>query len=224
MSSAILEVKALSKQFDQAGTPIEVLRNLQFTVNAGESVAILGQSGSGKSTLLSLLAGLDRPSSGSIQLNGRPLQNQTEDELAQLRARDIGFIFQQFHLMSNLTSLENAALPLELRRDPEAQTRAEEMLKKVGLGHRLRHFPAQLSGGERQRVAIARALVTRPALLLADEPSGNLDPKTGTHVMGALFDLVTAEKATLLLVTHNEELAARCHRRLHLADGALREG
>lgn len=223
MSSPILEVHNLSKLFEQAGTPIPVLQGLELVVQSGETVAILGQSGSGKSTLLALLAALDRPTSGTIRLQGQNLNALDEQALAALRARQIGIVFQQFHLMGTLTALENVALPLELQGDPDAPTKAHEALSGVGLAKRQTHFPSQLSGGERQRVAIARALAIRPSILLADEPSGNLDQRTGDEVIGLLFDRVAAEKATLLLVTHNEQLAARCHRRLVLQDGRLQE-
>jgi putative ABC transport system ATP-binding protein len=221
--TTLLETRGLVRTFSQAGTPVEVLRGVDLSVRQGETVAVLGQSGSGKSTFLSLLAGLDRPSAGQIHLDGQDLGRLNEEALAALRARRLGIIFQQFHLMARLTALENVSLPLELQQQPDAIARATDALDKVGLSHRRNHFPEQLSGGERQRVAIARALVIRPAVLLADEPSGNLDQKTGAQVMDVLFDRVKAEHATLLLVTHNDELAHRCDRRVLLADGRLHE-
>jgi putative ABC transport system ATP-binding protein len=219
----LLAIAGLTKTYDQAGTPIEVLRDLALTVEPGDTLAVLGQSGSGKSTLLSLLAGLDRPTSGQILFRGQDLNRLPEEALAALRAQHIGIVFQQFHLMSNLTALENVSLPLELQLQAHAVERAAEALEQLGLLARKNHFPAQLSGGERQRVAIARALVIRPALLLADEPSGNLDDKTGRQVMRMLFERVESEKATLILVTHSEDLARRCHRRLLLQEGRLHE-
>jgi putative ABC transport system ATP-binding protein len=221
--TTLLETRKVIRTFDQAGTPVEVLRGVDLVVREGETVAVLGQSGSGKSTLLALLAGLDRPTSGEIHLGGQDLVRLNEEALAALRARRLGIIFQQFHLMARLTALENVSLPLELQQEAGALQRAADALDKVGLSPRKNHFPEQLSGGERQRVAIARALVIRPTVLLADEPSGNLDQKTGTHVMDVLFERVKAERATLLLVTHNDELARRCDRRVVLADGLLHE-
>jgi putative ABC transport system ATP-binding protein len=202
---------------------VDVLRGVNLSVHPGDTVAVLGQSGSGKSTLLALLAGLDRPTSGAVRLDGTNLNDLDEAALARVRARRIGIIFQQFHLMSRLTALENVRLPLELQAAPAAHARAVEMLASVGLADRARHFPDQLSGGERQRVAIARALAIHPSILLADEPSGNLDQKTGAQVMAVLFDLVRAQNATLLMVTHNDELARRCARRVALIDGQLHE-
>jgi putative ABC transport system ATP-binding protein len=220
----VLDVQNLSKTFVQAGAPLTILSGLSLTVAEGETVAVLGQSGSGKSTLLSLLAGLDRPSAGQVRLRGRDLGTLSEEALAALRARQIGIIFQQFHLMSSLTALENVSLPLELQGEADAVARARQALAQVGLLPRETHFPAQLSGGECQRVAIARALVIAPTILLADEPSGNLDTATGERVMATLFEQVRAARATLLLVTHNDALARQCARRMTLEDGRLREG
>lgn len=217
----ILEVKDLSKSFSTAASlePIEVLKGLNLQMEEGESLAILGQSGSGKSTLLTLLAGLDSPSSGSITLNGQSMQAMNEAQLARFRALNIGIIFQQFHLMSHLTALENVSLPLNLFKDTHATEKAHEALDQVGLDHRKEHFPWQLSGGECQRVAIARAMVVRPAILLADEPTGNLDTKTGEAVSDMIFNLVAEHKMTLLFVTHNETLALRCARQQRLEGG-----
>ncbi len=217
----ILQVNNLEKHFYTADTtnPIEVLTGINLELQRGETVAILGQSGSGKSTFLSLIAGLDQPSTGTIWLNGQNFHEMSEEQLAKFRAKNIGVIFQQFHLMSHLTALENISLPLELSHDPEAIAKAEEALEQVGLEHRRNHFPHQLSGGESQRVAIARALVVRPALLLADEPTGNLDNKTGERIADLLFELVQSIQMTLLFVTHNEQLAERCHRKQVLKEG-----
>lgn len=217
----ILEIRDLCKTFqtDPKVEPVEVLKHLNLQMEAGESLAILGQSGSGKSTLLTLLAGLDSPTSGSIVLNGQDMQKLSEEELSKFRARNIGIIFQQFHLMSHLTALENVSLPLDLFRDPDATDKAAVALEKVGLKRRVTHFPHQLSGGECQRVAIARAIVVRPSILLADEPTGNLDNATGSHVSDMIFDLVKEHRMTMLFVTHNEELAKRCARAQRLQDG-----
>lgn len=217
----ILDVKDLRKSFHTtAGAePIEVLRGLDLGVEAGESLAILGQSGSGKSTFLTLMAGLDQPTAGSITLNGQIMQSLSEAQLSRFRARNIGIIFQQFHLMSHLTALENVALPLQLFKDDDAEPKASQALEQVGLGHRKDHFPWQLSGGECQRVAIARAIVVRPAILLADEPTGNLDSRTGESIADMLFELVQEQGMTMLFVTHNEHLAQRCGRQQHLQDG-----
>ncbi|HHX82744.1 MAG TPA: ABC transporter ATP-binding protein [Pseudomonadaceae bacterium] len=217
----ILEIRDLCKTFrsDANVEPVEVLKHLNLEMEEGETLAILGQSGSGKSTLLTLLAGLDSPSSGSIILNGQDMQTLSEEQLSTFRARNIGIIFQQFHLMSHLTALENVSLPLDLFGDPDATTKAAEALQQVGLKARASHFPHQLSGGECQRVAIARAMVVRPSILLADEPTGNLDNATGSYVSDMIFDLVKEHRMTLLFVTHNEELAKRCSRAQRLQNG-----
>jgi len=219
----ILQIKDLCKTFHTAANlePIDVLKNLNLEMETGETLAILGQSGSGKSTFLTLLAGLDSPTSGSIVLNGQDMQDLDEESLSKFRARNIGIIFQQFHLMSHLTALENVSLPLDLFKDPDAEYKAREALEQVGLGKRLTHFPHQMSGGECQRVAIARAMVVRPSILLADEPTGNLDSSTGAIVSDMIFDLVAQHGMTLLFVTHNEELAKRCARQQRLQDGCF---
>jgi len=221
MSAPALELRDLAKTFVQGGTPIEVFKGLRLNVAPGETLAILGPSGSGKSTLLSLIAGLDQPTAGSVWVDGQNMTALAEEPLAAFRARMLGIVFQQFHLMSHLTALENITLPLDVARDPESLAKGRAALEKVGLAARATHFPAQLSGGERQRVAIARAFVVQPRLLLADEPTGNLDAKTGAYVLQLLFDLVAQRQTTLILVTHNEELAERCARRVHLAAGRL---
>jgi len=217
----ILQIKDLCKTFRTAANlePIEVLKNLNLDMEQGETLAILGQSGSGKSTFLTLLAGLDSPTSGAIILNGQEMQDLDEEALSKFRARNIGIIFQQFHLMSHLTALENVSLPLDLFKDPDAEDKSREALEQVGLGKRMGHFPHQLSGGECQRVAIARAMVVRPSILLADEPTGNLDSSTGDIVSDMIFDLVDRHGMTMLFVTHNEELAKRCARQQRLQDG-----
>jgi putative ABC transport system ATP-binding protein len=217
----ILKADRVFKSFVQAGTRIDVLRGLDLEVRDGETLAIAGKSGSGKSTLLSLLAGLDSPSSGEIQLAGKPLAAMSEEELTLYRSKHLGIVFQQFHLMTHLSAIENISLPLEISKNPNALDKARAALESVGLLHRAHHFPHQLSGGEKQRVAIARAIVVEPSLLLADEPSGSLDSATGTHVMELLFDLVNSRGMTLVLVTHNEELVRLCQRRLTLSEGRL---
>lgn len=216
-----LILSGVSKNYQQAQTRIEVLKNLSLKVATGEVVAILGPSGSGKSTLLSLLSGLDAPTSGQLEVQGVQLDQLTEEEITDFRGKNIGIVFQQFHLMSHLTALENVLLPLEINGDFNSSERAAELLRQVGLGDRQHHFPSQLSGGECQRVAIARSLIHAPKLLLADEPSGNLDVGTGAKVMDLFFDLVRKHKTTTVLVTHSEELAARCDRRFRLSAGQL---
>lgn len=222
----ILEINNLCKTFPGAGQiePVEVLKNLNLQMDAGETLAILGQSGSGKSTLLTLLAGLDSPTAGSIILNGQDMQKLSEEQLSKFRAQNIGIIFQQFHLMSHLTALENVSLPLDLFKDKNSTGKAREALAQVGLDKRKDHFPHQLSGGECQRVAIARAMVVRPAILLADEPTGNLDGATGRQVMDLLFQLHREAGSTFLLITHDPELAKRCDRIVSLVDGQIAGG
>ena len=217
----ILSLENVSKSYRQGKREIDVLKHLTFKVNGPQSVAILGKSGSGKSTFLSLVAGLDRPQEGKIIIDNLDIVPLSEEELTHFRAKNIGIIFQQFHLMSTLTALENVMLPLEILQVANPVERAQEVLKKVGLEHRMKHFPNELSGGECQRVAIARALVTRPKLLLADEPSGNLDSETGEFVMNLLFELVQESQTTLLLVTHDKELSQKCHSVYTLKDQGL---
>ena len=194
---------------------------MDLIIKSGESVAIVGESGSGKSTLLGLLAGLDAPSSGTVEVNGLNLTAMNEDGRARVRSQLIGFVFQSFQLLPALTALENVMLPLELRGDTQAETAARALLIRVGLGQRLGHTPKQLSGGEQQRVALARAFVTRPAVLFADEPTGNLDSKTGAHIIDLLFELNQEQHTTLILVTHDATLAARCQRSIRLDSGLL---
>jgi putative ABC transport system ATP-binding protein len=217
----IIAVTGLSKQVTTGAAALTILEDVSFTVRAGEAVAIVGVSGSGKSTLLGLLAGLDTPSSGSVRLDGRELFALDEDERAALRAATVGFVFQSFQLLPAMTALENVMLPLELAQAPDAAARARELLERVGLGERLHHYPRQLSGGEQQRVAIARAFASRPRLLFADEPTGNLDAATGAQVIELLFELNRERGTTLLLVTHDEAITGRCDRVLRLAGGRL---
>ncbi len=219
-SPAVL-LRGLGMTYPHAKNPVEVLKGVDLELAPGETAAVLGPSGSGKSTLLALLGGLDRPTAGEILLFGSDLAAMTEPELARFRAGNMGIVFQQFHLMPHMTALENAALPLEIARDPRAEEEARKALAAVGLTHREDHLPGELSGGENQRVAIARALVTSPKLLLADEPSGNLDVRTGRQVMDLLFRLAAERGTTLLLVTHNPEFAAQCGRRFVLSEGRL---
>ena len=217
----VLEARGLTKQVSSPDGELTILDDVGFSVAGGESVAIVGESGAGKSTLLALLAGLDLPTSGDVLLDGQSLSDLDEDGRAALRARRVGFIFQSFHLIPSLNAIENVLLPLELMGDAAAAEHAEEVLASVGLSHRLHHYPRQLSGGERQRVAIARAFVARPAVLFADEPTGNLDAATGARVADLLFSLNEGSGTTLLLVTHDRTLAARCQRQLELAAGRL---
>jgi len=219
--SAAIVVENISKIYPTQDGPLTVLDDINFRAEQSESIAVVGVSGSGKSTLLALLAGLDLPTGGTIKIHGENLTTASEDERARLRNRYIGFVFQQFHLLPNLTALENVALPLELRADKEAARHARTALTEVGLEDRLQHYPRQLSGGEQQRVAIARAHCSRPPILFADEPTGNLDAKTAAKVADLLFELNDQYATTLVLVTHDEELASRCERRVRLVDGRL---
>jgi len=204
-----------------AAGPVDILRGISLTIAAGETVALLGPSGSGKSSLLMVLAGLERPSAGQVRLAGQDLAALDEDGLARLRRRHVGIVFQSFHLIPTMDALENVAIPLELAGDRDALDTAGAALARVGLGHRLSHYPGQLSGGEQQRVAIARAFAAGPQLLLADEPTGNLDGETGRAVMDCLFAEHARLGTALLLITHDAELAARCEREIVLADGRV---
>jgi putative ABC transport system ATP-binding protein len=217
----IVSAEGLGKRVATTDTQLTILTDVNFHVIAGEAVAIVGASGSGKSTLLGLLAGLDMPSSGRVVIDGADLSTLSEDARAALRGRLIGFVFQSFQLLPALNALENVMLPLELAGQADARQQAQEILGRVGLAARLGHYPKQLSGGEQQRVALARAFVTRPKLLLADEPTGNLDAHTGQQVIDLLFQLNRERGTTLLLVTHDEALASRCARRLKLVAGEL---
>jgi putative ABC transport system ATP-binding protein len=221
MPEPIIVVDRVSKQVSDATGVLTILHEISFSLGARESAAIVGASGSGKSTLLSLVAGLDTPTSGRVLLAGQDLFALSEDERAAVRARALGFVFQSFQLLGNLTALENVMLPLELLGRRDARAQATQMLQRVGLGERLGHYPKVLSGGEQQRVALARAFVVRPAVLLADEPTGSLDFATGERVMSLMFELNREAGTTLLLVTHDREIAARCDRQLHIEAGRL---
>lgn len=221
----IVEVHHLTKSVGQGEHQLTILTGVELVVKPAETIALIGESGSGKSTLLGILAGLDDGSSGEVHLLGQPLHQMNEEQRAALRARQVGFVFQSFMLVPTLNAQENVQLPSLLRGDSDRQSReqARELLTQLGLGERLHHLPAQLSGGEQQRVALARAFSGRPGLLFADEPTGNLDRKTGDRIADLLFSLNRDFATTLILVTHDEQLAARCDRRLRLRDGKLWE-
>lgn len=222
-SSAAIEANLLAKRFTTQANELCLFENLSLRVAQGESVAIVGQSGAGKSTLLSLLAGLDTPSHGEVRLLGANLSQLKDSEASAWRAKHLSFIFQSFHLLPELSALENVRLPLDIQGDAHAAEKAKTLLTQVGLGERLAHYPAQLSGGEQQRVAIARAFVTQPGILFADEPTGNLDSQTGEQIIEQLFALNRQQGTTLVLITHDPALAARCDRQLLLANGQLSE-
>lgn len=217
----VLRAGQLAKRVDLNGESISILHSVDLNVYQGDSVAIVGASGSGKSTLLSLLAGLDLPSAGTVELLGRPLFRLSEDQRALLRRNRVGFVFQNFQLMPQLSALENVMLPLELAGRRDAREAALQLLERVGLGHRLGHYPRHLSGGEQQRVALARAFVIHPALLFADEPTGNLDPASGRQIIELLFELNAEQGTALVLVTHDNELASRCDAIYRIVDGEL---
>jgi putative ABC transport system ATP-binding protein len=221
MKTPKVSVRHLKKSFGQGEGRVEVLKNINLEIYSGETIALTGKSGSGKSTLLSLLSGLDAPDEGDILIDGENLSRMPEKELTRFRASRMGIIFQQFHLVSTLSAYENVLLPLELMKHPQAMNRALELLESVGLSHRSQHLPSELSGGECQRVALARALAISPSILFADEPSGNLDEETGDKVMDLLFGMVEKTKTTLVLVTHDPDLAKRCSRVVHLEHGGL---
>jgi putative ABC transport system ATP-binding protein len=223
MPKSILAVRGVCKDVQDASGKLAILRDISLTLDAGQTAAIVGASGSGKSTLLGILAGLDTPSAGQVMLAGHDLFALDEDQRAALRARHVGFVFQSFQLMPNLTALENVMLPLELAGVPDAKAQATAMLDRVGLAQRLQHRPKVLSGGEQQRVALARAFVVQPELLLADEPTGSLDHATGAAVMDLMFALNREQGTTLVLVTHDRQLAQRCERRLTMQAGQLSE-
>jgi len=220
-SAAVLAAHSISKEVSSPEGSLTILDDVSFTVNAGESVAVVGPSGAGKSTLLALLAGLDLPTKGHVVLNGSNLSDLDEDGRAIVRAESVGFVFQSFHLVPSLNALENVMLPLELAGGDGAREASRNIIDKVGLGDRWSHYPAQLSGGEKQRVAIARAFATEPAVLFADEPTGNLDSRTGANIMEQIFELNQNSSTTLVLVTHDLSLAERCDRVLSLDTGRL---
>jgi putative ABC transport system ATP-binding protein len=217
----VIAIRNLSMRLTSGGREVSILNDISLDVPAKQFVAIVGPSGSGKSTLLGLIAGMDQPTSGTISLEGQEITSLSEDELARLRRRKIGYVFQSFHLIPTLTAQENVAVPLELAGDPEAVSKANALLRAVGLGSRLHHYPAQLSGGEQQRVSVARAFANNPAILLADEPTGNLDTATGEQVIELLIRLNRDHGSTLVLVTHDPALAAHAERIVCLRDGRI---
>ncbi|HEX5801931.1 MAG TPA: ABC transporter ATP-binding protein [Azospira sp.] len=226
VEQAVVKVERLGKaveRVDDGSEPLVILHEISFAVSPGETVAIVGASGSGKSTLLGLLAGLDQPTSGSIRLDGHEITSLDEDARAVLRGRMLGFVFQSFQLLPSLTALENVMLPLELAGQRSAGGEARAWLERVGLAHRLGHYPKHLSGGEQQRVALARAFAPGPKLILADEPTGNLDAATGHQIIDLMFAINAERGTTLILVTHDEEIAARCARRLRMHAGRIEE-
>lgn len=216
-----IDVSRLGKQVTTGSSPLTILHDVSFSVGAGEAVAVVGVSGSGKSTLLALMAGLDTPTTGNVRIGAQELFALDEDGRAALRARTMGFVFQAFQLLPAMSALENVMVPLELAGAHDAEVKATALLKRVGLGERLHHYPKQLSGGEQQRVAIARAFVTSPSILLADEPTGNLDAATGAQVIDLMFELNRERSTTLVLVTHDEALSRRCNRVVRLAGGTV---
>ena len=220
--SSVLKAEHLTKQVESPEGLLTIVHDVSLEIASGESIAVVGPSGAGKSTLLALLAGLDLPSAGRVLLEGRDLTRLDEDGRALVRAQRVGFVFQSFHLIPSLTALENVMLPLELAGHARAHEAALETLRQVGLKERGRHYPRQLSGGEQQRVALARAFVTRPAVLFADEPTGNLDATTGAKIGQLLFEMNACSHTTLVLVTHDRDLAARCERIVHMDAGQLR--
>ena len=221
MSDAVLRCQGLHKRFREGTLDVAVLRGVDLQVQPGRTLAIVGASGSGKSTLLAIIAGLDTPTSGTVRIAGTDIFTLDEDARAAVRAERMGFVFQSFQLLANLNALENVMLPLELQGRSDARAQATDMLRRVGLAERLRHYPRVLSGGEQQRVALARAFVVRPAVLLADEPTGSLDFATGATVMDLMFELNREAGTTLVLVTHDREIAARCERQLRIEAGRI---
>lgn len=217
----MMKVTNLRKSYGQGEAKVEVLKGINLEISKGETLALIGKSGSGKSTLLSLLAGLDKADTGEILVQGQKISSMSERDLTHFRAHHMGIVFQQFHLVSTLTALENVLLPLELLKREGALETARNLLESVGLSHRSHHLPSELSGGESQRVAIARAVAIRPSILFADEPSGNLDEDTGDRVMELLFKMVADTGTTLVLVTHDQDLAKKCSRIIHLEHGSL---
>jgi putative ABC transport system ATP-binding protein len=224
MPAPIISLQDVHLTLSSRAGPVDILRGVDLTVRPGEALGIVGPSGSGKTTLLMVIAGLERISSGAVTVNGTPLAGKNEDALARFRRDAIGIVFQSFHLIPTMTALENVAVPLEFKGVINALARAEKHLERVGLGHRLTHYPGQLSGGEQQRVAIARALASGAKIILADEPTGNLDLDTGSAIMDLLFTLKQEEGATLLLITHDQGLAKRCDRIASVRDGRIVSG
>lgn len=218
---SLLELRNIHVSVDQDGKQMPILRDVSLTFERGRTHAIIGPSGSGKTTLLMVCAGLQAPNQGSMRFDGAVLPHDDEEALTTWRRQSVGIVFQHFHLLPTSTALENVMLPLELAGHDTPHVEAEALLRSVGLGHRVHHYPSQLSGGEQQRVALARALACRPAVLLADEPTGNLDQHTGHQVMDVLFDKAKAHGTTLILITHDSDLAARCDTRIHLSDGQV---
>lgn len=219
----MIEISDLHLSLVGGAGPVNILRGVNLSVKSGETISIVGPSGAGKTTLLMALSGLERPSSGQVKIADMDLTAISEDDLARFRRRHVGIVFQSFHLVPTMTALENVALPLEFAAADHPAERAQAALEKTGLGSRLHHFPGELSGGEQQRVALARAFVANPSLLLADEPTGNLDRETGIMVMDLLFSLQQEHATTLVLVTHDESLASRCHRSIQMLDGRITE-
>ncbi|PWC74599.1 ABC transporter ATP-binding protein [Azospirillum sp. TSH64] len=217
----IVELDDVHLKLDSGAGPVNILRGVNLQVSAGERVGVVGPSGSGKSTMMMVMAGLERPSGGLVRVAGQDLGKLDEDGLARFRRQHVGIVFQAFHLVPTMTALENVAIPLEFAGVADAFDRARVGLEQVGLGHRIHHYPGQLSGGEQQRTALARAFVTEPSLLLADEPTGNLDIDTGATIVKLLFDLAERRGTTLVLITHDQSLAARCDRTVRLADGRI---
>lgn len=217
----MIEISGLIKTLHGGGHKVEILKSIDLTIPTGQFIAITGHSGSGKTTLLSLIAGLDAPTDGEINIDGQDITKLNEDELALLRGNRFGFIFQNFHLIPTLTALENVVLSLELNNTPGATKKSEDLLSKVGLGDRLNHYPAQLSGGEQQRLSIARAFVNEPDIILADEPTGNLDSKNSDHIMNLIQELHQIKQATIILVTHESQVANQSQRILTLEDGKI---
>jgi len=220
-NASVLAARAIGKTVKSGDSDLVILREIDLAVTPGEALAVVGASGSGKSTLLAILAGLDTPTAGQVHIEGQDLFALNEDERAELRGRSVGFVFQSFQLLPALTALENVMLPLELSQNAQAEELAVEMLRRVGLGERLLHYPKHLSGGEQQRVALARAFVVRPRLLFADEPTGSLDAESGAAVIRLLFEMNREYGTTLVLVTHDEQLAARCQRSVRLVAGRI---
>ena len=220
-NNSVLTARGIGKTVKSGESDLVILREIELEVTRGEAVAVVGASGSGKSTLLAILAGLDMPSAGTVELDGQDIFSMDEDERAELRGRNVGFVFQSFQLLPSLTALENVMLPLELTSEDKAEENARQILTRVGLAERLHHYPKHLSGGEQQRVALARAFVVRPKLLLADEPTGSLDADAGAEIIRLLFEMNREYGTTLVMVTHDETLAARCSRVVRLAAGRI---